>query len=131
MMEKMSQKTKHTNNTLKMDGIACTRAFTTTWKEEVLGGGVWVCFGKMGVSGGRVGKVGVWGEGLERLGFGGRGGSKKTWGFGRRGRFGGGGSWEFGGGESWEFGGGLVEVLGGVLEKGGLGRFIKKCFRVM
>lgn len=30
MMANISQKIKHTNNTLKMDGMACTKAFTTT-----------------------------------------------------------------------------------------------------
>ena len=33
MMEKMSQKTRHTSSTLKMDGMAYIRAFTTIWKE--------------------------------------------------------------------------------------------------
>lgn len=36
MIANISQKIKHTNNTLKMDGIACTNALTTTcrsWNE--------------------------------------------------------------------------------------------------
>jgi len=30
-MAKISQNIRHTNSTLKMDGIACTSALTTTW----------------------------------------------------------------------------------------------------
>ncbi|TNN84818.1 hypothetical protein EYF80_004863 [Liparis tanakae] len=33
-MLKMSQKIRHTSSTLKMEGIAPTRAFTTTCSEE-------------------------------------------------------------------------------------------------
>lgn len=33
IIAKISQKIKHTNNTLKMDGIACTSAFTTTCEK--------------------------------------------------------------------------------------------------
>lgn len=35
IIAKISQKIKHTNNTLKMDGIACTSAFTTTYYKEI------------------------------------------------------------------------------------------------
>lgn len=35
MMAKMSQKMRHTSNTLKMEGIACTNAFTTTCMEKI------------------------------------------------------------------------------------------------
>lgn len=33
MMLKISQKIRHTNKTLKMEGTAPTKALTTTWKQ--------------------------------------------------------------------------------------------------
>ena len=81
------------------------------WKNGGFGGKGW----KSGSLGGGLGKIGVWGEGggVRKLGVlaegGGLGGGGRAW-------------------KSWEFGGGLVGVLGGVLEKGGLGRLKKNVF---
>jgi len=36
IIENMSQNTRHTSNTLKMEGMAYIRALTTIWKQEKL-----------------------------------------------------------------------------------------------
>jgi hypothetical protein len=36
MIAKMSQKIRQTSRTLAIAGIACTSAFTTTWRKKML-----------------------------------------------------------------------------------------------